>query len=107
MYRSIQVTDIRCEGKSHHETTTSSSYIIVEFFFEDVGFGKRRLWELFSLKRFNSITKSVAPDLQQNQIHDESSFPTESDTMESLQNKDIPTTADSMVDFDFGAAPVG
>jgi hypothetical protein len=71
----------------------------------DIGFGKRRLWELFSLKKFNTITKSVAPDLQQNQIHDEASFPT--DALASIQNNDIPTTADSMVDFDFGAAPVG
>jgi hypothetical protein len=79
VFRSMQVTDILCEGVS-----------------------KRRLWELFNLPRFNDILRSMTPEKRQ---LSESAKGVDNNEpikeLEQLQN------SESSLDFDFGAMPIG
>jgi hypothetical protein len=80
VYRSMQVTDILCEGVS-----------------------KRRLWELFNLPRFNNILRSMTPEIRQSN----ESASRAVDNNEPIKELEQLQNSDSSVDFDFGAMPIG
>ncbi|KAJ3221474.1 hypothetical protein HK099_003484 [Clydaea vesicula] len=80
VFRSMEVTDIRSEG-----------------------LGKKRLWELFSLEKFNNIIRNIIPDVIHEHNNNDSLFPTEP----RIDVDAISKNNEAVLDFDFGAKPIG